>query len=59
MKITGLILLILGIIGAAVSFSIPGLVGFAVFLISLIMIVLSIIFLVKAKNRRNTSYSFR
>ncbi|EIA19929.1 hypothetical protein [Listeria fleischmannii] len=59
MKMTGLILLILGIIGVAVSFSIPGLIGFFVFLLSLLCIIASILLLIKAKKRRSRSYSFR
>ncbi|EUJ19750.1 hypothetical protein ACSMFR_10035 [Listeria aquatica] len=59
MKVTGLLLLIVGIIGIAVSFSISGLVGFGTFLVSLILTVLGIVLLIKVKNRRRRSYSFR
>ncbi|WP_240422291.1 hypothetical protein [Listeria costaricensis] len=53
------ILFILGLIGIGVSFSIPGLIGFFTFLLGLVLAILGVIAIVRAKKKRSRSYSFR
>ncbi|WP_239255852.1 hypothetical protein [Listeria ilorinensis] len=59
MKVMRIILFILGLIGIGVSFSIPGLIGFFTFLLGLVLAILGMIAIVRAKKKRSRSYSFR
>ncbi|MBC1330363.1 hypothetical protein [Listeria booriae] len=58
-KLIGLLLLILGIVGFGFSFSITGMVGFITCLVSVAFVVFGILFMIRAKRKRNRSYSYR
>ncbi|EUJ46780.1 hypothetical protein [Listeria riparia] len=58
-KLIGILLLILGIFGFGFSFSISGIVGFITCLLSVVFVVFGILFMIRAKRKRNRSYSYR
>ncbi|MBC6296914.1 hypothetical protein HCJ45_07315 [Listeria sp. FSL L7-1517] len=58
MKLAGLVIFLVGLIGFGVSFSISGLIGFGVCIISLILIITGIFTMIRSKKRRKRSYSF-
>ncbi|MBC2299236.1 hypothetical protein HCX57_07410 [Listeria welshimeri] len=58
MKLAGLVLLLIGLIGFGVSFSIVGLIGFGVCIISLILIIAGIFVMIRSKKRRKRSYTY-
>ncbi|MBF2631027.1 hypothetical protein [Listeria seeligeri] len=58
MKLTGLVILLVGLIGFGFSFSITGLIGFGVCIISLILVITGIFAMIRSKKRRKRSYSY-
>ncbi|MCD2248977.1 hypothetical protein LAX74_011235 [Listeria marthii] len=58
MKLASLVVLLIGLIGFGFSFSITGLIGFGVCIISLIFIVAGIFAMIRSKKRRKRSYSY-
>ncbi|HAA8956200.1 TPA_asm: hypothetical protein GZP37_04080 [Listeria monocytogenes] len=58
MKLAGLVLLLIGLIGFGFSFSITGLIGFGVFIISIILVIAGIFAMIRSKKRRKRSYSY-
>lgn len=53
MKLAGLVLLLIGLIGFGFSFSITGLIGFGVCIISIILVIAGIFTMIRSKKRRN------
>ncbi|MBC1756521.1 hypothetical protein HB838_10425 [Listeria seeligeri] len=58
MKLTGLVILLVGLISFGFSFSITGLIGFGVCIISLILVIAGIFVMIRSKKRRKRSYSY-
>ncbi|PZG39208.1 hypothetical protein C1910_04805 [Listeria ivanovii] len=58
MKIAGLVILLVGLIGFVFSFSITGLIGFGICIISLILVIAGIFTMIRSKKRRKRSYSY-
>ncbi|MBC2330172.1 hypothetical protein QJV03_13270 [Listeria swaminathanii] len=58
MKLASLVVLLVGLIGFGFSFSITGLIGFGVCIISLIFIVAGIFAMIRSKKSRKRSYSY-
>ncbi|AHI56666.1 hypothetical protein ACP0AK_08770 [Listeria ivanovii] len=58
MKIAGLVILLVGLIGFGFSFSITGLIGFGICIISLILVIAGIFTMIRSKKRRKRSYSY-
>ncbi|MBA5828218.1 hypothetical protein H3259_26610 [Escherichia coli] len=58
MKLAGLVLLLIGLIGFGISFSITGLIGFGVCIISIILVIAGIFAMIRSKKRRKRSYSY-
>ncbi|HAC2000253.1 TPA_asm: hypothetical protein GJA08_10935, partial [Listeria monocytogenes] len=52
MKLAGLVLLLIGLIGFGFSFSITGLIGFGVCIISIILVIAGIFTMIRSKKRR-------
>lgn len=53
MKLAGLVLLLIGLIGFGFSFSITGLIGFGVCIISIILVIAGIFTMIRSKNAVN------
>lgn len=53
MKLAGLVLLLIGLIGFGFSFSITGLIGFGVCIISIILVIAGIFAMIRSKNAVN------
>lgn len=58
MKLASLVVLLVGLIGFGFSFSITGLIGFGVCIISLILVTAGIFAMIRSKKRRKRSYSY-
>ncbi|EAH4076792.1 hypothetical protein EDX87_13010 [Listeria monocytogenes] len=58
MKLAGLVILLIGLIGFGFSFSITGLIGFGVCIISVILVVAGIFAMFRSKKRRKRAYSY-
>ncbi|EJE2802387.1 hypothetical protein M4H14_001809 [Listeria monocytogenes] len=58
MKLAGLVLLLIGLIAFGFSFSITGLIGFGVCIISIILVIAGIFAMIRSKKRRKRSYSY-
>ncbi|EMS6289506.1 hypothetical protein WKY27_001704 [Listeria monocytogenes] len=58
MKLAGLVLLLIGLIGFGFSFSITGLIVFGVCIISIILVIAGIFAMIRSKKRRKRSYSY-
>ncbi|MBC1545350.1 hypothetical protein HCB33_09085 [Listeria sp. FSL L7-0233] len=58
MKLASLVVLLVGLIGFGFSFSITGLIGFGVCIISLILVAAGILAMIRSKKRRKRSYSY-
>ncbi|HDT9732083.1 TPA: hypothetical protein REC87_000381 [Listeria monocytogenes] len=58
MKLAGLVLLLIGLIGFGFSFCITGLIGFGVCIISIILVIAGIFTMIRSKKRRKRSYSY-
>ncbi|EFR87030.1 hypothetical protein IBB80_06615 [Listeria marthii] len=58
MKLASLVVLLVGLIGFGFSFSITGLIGFGVCIISLILVAAGIFAMIRSKKRRKRSYSY-
>ncbi|EAG7070395.1 hypothetical protein BLF92_05430 [Listeria monocytogenes] len=58
MKLAGLVLLLIGLIGFGFSFSITRLIGFGVCIISIILVIAGIFAMIRSKKRRKRSYSY-
>ncbi|EAD6789318.1 hypothetical protein AAT24_11465, partial [Listeria monocytogenes] len=52
------VLLLIGLIGFGFSFSITGLIGFGVCIISIILVIAGIFAMIRSKKRRKRSYSY-
>ncbi|MBF2489277.1 hypothetical protein [Listeria marthii] len=58
MKLASLVVLLVGLIGFGFSFSITGLIGFGVCIISLILVAAGIFAMIRSKKRSKRSYSY-
>ncbi|EBD1473636.1 hypothetical protein [Listeria monocytogenes] len=58
MKLAGLVILLIGLIGFGFSFSITGLIGFGVCIISVILVIAGIFAMIRSKKRRKRAYSY-